>query len=62
MGMVLRNVLIVIASDGVSADITIPISKVCFETDDKQSNEVSLLRNLLMQISEEGDAEKIILE
>lgn len=61
IGMILRNALIVIAGNGISADITISVSRECFGTNDKQGNELSLLLKLLVQVSEEGAAKKIIL-
>ncbi len=61
MGIVLKNVLIIIACDGVCVDVTININKEDFKVCYVQKSELQLLLKTLMQISKEGGAKKIVL-
>lgn len=61
LGIVLENVLIIIASDGVLADITVNFSGEHFGIcEDQRSGSLSLLRSLV-QISKRHELEKVVL-
>lgn len=61
IGIVLKNVLIIIACDGNCADVTINVSREDFKLYHNQKSELQLLLKLLVEISEDNEAKKIVL-